>query len=350
MASDVPAWLRFWPLHLAGWATFFVGSVLSTLGWWDLDSAVPDRAVMTLVGFGLATGLRMLYAHLPADPPARLLVVAVVASAGAGVLWAFGHTMGTLLLLGTDDPWWFLRHAPRKVLGGAPLTIAVLLAWSGLYVALTAWRRTAAARARALRAEAAATQARLDALRYQLDPHFLFNTLNALSTLIAEGRAAEADRTIARLADFLRRTLDRDGHADVPLRDELAATRAYLAIEAVRFGARLRVEEAIAPEAEAVPVPDLLLQPLVENAVRHGIGRCEGGGTLALRAWRTNGTLHLAVTNSVPAGAHFAGDGIGLANVRARLAARYGGRATLACALEGGQAVVRLTLPATPDA
>jgi two-component system, LytTR family, sensor kinase len=342
---DVPRWLRFWPLHLAGWGAFYVCSVLSAMAWWEASVALPDRALMTVLGLGLSSGLWVLYRRVPPEPLARRVLVAVAASVVAGVLWTLLHTLTILWLTGERTPWLYVRHAPRKMLGGAPLAVAVLLAWSALYLFLTAWKRQQQAQARALRAEALAVQARLDALRYQLDPHFLFNTLNALATLVAEGRTDEAGRTITRLSAYLRRTLDTEGHADLPLRDELAATRDYLAVEAVRFGPRLRVEEAITPEASAVPVPALLLQPLVENALRHGLARREGGGALHLRAWQEAGALCVEVANDVPEGAALGREGIGLRNVRARLAARYGPAARLSCALDAGRAVVRVTLP-----
>src|SRR5262249_53523699 len=139
----------------------------------------------------------------------------------------------------------------------------VLLCWSALYFGIPAYRALGHERERLLRAEARAHEARLAALRLQLNPHFLFNALNAVSTLVADGRPTEANRMLARPPDFLPATLDRRDAAEVPLFEELEFTRQYLDIELVRFGERLRVDLDVDPAARGALVPPMILQPLV---------------------------------------------------------------------------------------
>jgi LytS/YehU family sensor histidine kinase len=210
----------------------------------------------------------------------------------------------------------------------------VLLCWSALYFAIPAYRELVRERERLRQAEARAHEARLAALRLQLQPHFLFNALNAVSTLVAEGRAAEANRMLARLSDFLRTTLERKDAAEVPLSDELDFTRQYLDIEEVRFGERLRVRIDVDPTTHGALVPPMILQPLVENAVRHAIVARAEGGAIGIVASRENGFLRLGVDDDGP-GAPSPGGltgsrrGLGLAHTRQRLEELYAGRAEL---------------------
>jgi len=187
--------------------------------------------------------------------------------------------------------------------------------------------------ARAANLEAAVAKARLDALRAQLEPHFLFNTLQAVSTLMRQD-VALADRTLAQLAALLRRVVDAADVQEVPLAEELDLERAYLEIQAVRFQARLVAETEVEPGLEHALVPILVMQPLIENACVHGIGRRPEGGRVVLRAERAAGAparLRLTVSNDGPAAggaaephAASAGrEGVGLANTRRRLEALY---------------------------
>ena len=202
-------------------------------------------------------------------------------------------------------------------------------------------------RVRTAKLEASVAEARLQALTQQLRPHFLFNTLNAIAELIHEDPAA-AERMVGRLADLLRRTLETDGAAEVPLASELELVDRYLDIQVVRFQDRLRVRWEIAADARAARVPAMILLPLVENAVRHGVATRPGPGEVGIRARREAGTLLLEVWDDGPGLGDVAAPrrGIGLANTRARLAQLYG----VAHGLElrdgaSGGLVVRLSLP-----
>ena len=191
--------------------------------------------------------------------------------------------------------------------------------------------------------------ARLRALQFQLQPHFLFNTLHAISSLMDEDVAA-ARRMIARLSDLLRASLDAERPV-VPLRQELETARRYLEIEEVRFEDRLRVTWEVDPDVLDAEVPHLVLQPLLENAIRHGVSRLIDAGCLTVRARNHQGVVEVLVDDDGP-GLSARGDGgpdptngIGLSNTRARLAALYGAAASLElCALQprGARAIVRL--------
>lgn len=171
--------------------------------------------------------------------------------------------------------------------------------------------------------EAKLAQTQLQILKMQLQPHFLFNTLNAISALIHQD-VELADRMIARLGDLLRTTLDSANQQEVPFRQELDFIQPYLEIEKARLGARLSVEMDIDPAVMDARVPNLLLQPLVENAIRHGVAATPGPGTIRIQASRENGFLRLAIRDSGPGMQATPATGIGLANTRARLERLYG--------------------------
>ena len=172
-------------------------------------------------------------------------------------------------------------------------------------------------------AQSAARDAELRALRLQVNPHFLFNSLNAVSALVSAQSNREANRMLACLADFLRATLAHDGRHEHALADELALLDAYLAIEKARLGERLRLTMKVGPDLLDSVVPYLMLQPLVENAIRHGIAPLAAPGRIDILVERAGTRLLISVQNDGQQPAH-AGSGIGLANVRERLRHLYG--------------------------
>lgn len=226
---------------------------------------------------------------------------------------------------------------------------------------LRTWRRAQERERDALRLElnaselrAELTLAQLTGLKTQLQPHFLFNTLNAIMVLVRQQRAAQAEEMLARLSDLLRRVLDESATQEVPLRHELELLALYLAIEQVRFQDRLQVEIRVEPAALDAAVPHLGLQPIVENAVRHGIGGRSAAGRIDLCAARVGDRLEIRVQDDGPgirdgaavARGPGAGGGIGLANTRARLRQLYGEEASLT--LENGPrggAVATIVVP-----
>lgn len=207
-------------------------------------------------------------------------------------------------------------------------TTSELFGWSCLFLALqyNARARETERRLAAAREEAMAAQMR--ALHYQVNPHFLFNTLNSITGLIEEGAGQPARDMTLRLASFLRRTLALDPAADVHLAEEIALQMEYLAIEEARFSDRLEVRLLLPDTVRDARVPALILQPLVENAIKHGVARTPGHALVEIGADREGNALRLWVESPAPAAESAgAGLGIGLANVSARLAARWPGHA-----------------------
>jgi two-component system, LytTR family, sensor kinase len=201
---------------------------------------------------------------------------------------------------------------------------------------------------RASQLETQVAHARLGALKAQLQPHFLFNTLNAIIVLVRQQKGRQAEETLARFSDLLRAVLADLEAQEVPLSRELEYLRLYLSIEQVRFSDRLRVQIDVAPELLEAAVPHMALQPLVENAIRHGVGRRASAGVISLHASRVGDSLHVVVRDDGPGfkdtGA--GGMGLGLANTRARLRQLYGDAAELRSAdAPGGGALVTLVMP-----
>jgi two-component system, LytTR family, sensor kinase len=232
----------------------------------------------------------------------------------------------------------------------------VLSYWAilGIQSAFHHYRRYQEREQQALRLELRAseltsqlTRAQLSALKMQLQPHFLFNTLNAITVLVRQRSADQAEEMLARLGDLLRWVLDDVEAQEVPLRRELEYVQLYLSIEQVRFADRLRVDISADPEVLEAAVPHMSLQPIVENAVRHGIGRRAAAGTIAIRASEANGKLRVLVQDDGPgfkADGEPGTNGIGLANTRARLEQLYGTDASLTID-DGGGASVTMTVP-----
>jgi len=202
------------------------------------------------------------------------------------------------------------------------------------------------------RMETDLANAQLQVLNMQLHPHFLFNTLHSISTLISEDPQA-ARQMVIKLSDLLRASLNKIDQPSVPLQQELELLECYISIEQTRFKDRLAVEKEIDSSALVCEVPTMILQPLVENAVRHGIGKHRQADLISIVAQRANGRLLLEVRNrigSVENGGPAAARGIGLSNTRARLEQHYSSRHSFEIAnLEGGGVVVKLSLPATGD-
>jgi signal transduction histidine kinase len=233
---------------------------------------------------------------------------------------------------------WALQITPQRL-----STTLVLYLWTFCLALTLLWaarasRASQVSLARAAEAEAEAAKAQSAALRLQLNPHFLFNTMNSISSLVELDRKSEAGEMIDRLCDFLRASLNADPMEDVPLEQEIDAIDSYLAIEATRFGERLDVDIDVAPDTINAQVPNFILQPFVENAIKHGVSLVKGPATLRIAAARVGDELVLTVTNSADPNVTPAADalpvrhstGIGLSNTRQRLHNRYGERAELA--------------------
>lgn len=210
--------------------------------------------------------------------------------------------------------------------------IPLLLAWTGAYVGVKLARQLQQEKEASLRATTMAHQAQLRMLRYQLNPHFLFNTLNAVSTLILEGRRDQANGMIGALSGFLRYSLDSDPEQKVTLDQEVGSIRRYLGIEQLRFDERLKVGIMVTPPADIALVPSLILQPLVENAIKYAVSRREEGGRIEIVAKVDGAMLDIVLRDDGPGSVDYHpvrngdGTGVGLANTRERLRVLYGER------------------------
>ena len=221
--------------------------------------------------------------------------------------------------------------------------------------ALESRRRLALQQTETARLNEQLSRAQLDALRRQIEPHFLFNTLNSVSGLVREGRNDAAVNMIAGLSDLLRRSFDDAPHQQVPLSEEIEFAQKYIDIQKMRFTDRLRVSMDIPSELYLAQVPSLILQPMVENAIKHGIAHRAQGGSIHITASRSNGTLTLRVANDGPSlhpNWESTRGGIGIANVRTRLSSLYGEASALTLSNQPTGVEVALSLPyiVTPHA
>jgi two-component system sensor histidine kinase AlgZ len=219
----------------------------------------------------------------------------------------------------------------------------------GFFYVLIALEASRAAEARVLETSVFARDAELKALKAQVNPHFLFNSLNSISALTSSDPARAREMCIL-LAEFLRMTLGLGERASIPLSEELSLVHRFLAIEKVRFGSRLQMTEEVAEDCKTMLIPPLLLQPLVENAVIHGIANLPDGGSVRLVADCQAGRLSIRVENTFDAEATPSHrNGMGLQNVRRRLEARYQKLASMRVTADAAQFQVSLSLPAEPQ-
>jgi two-component system sensor histidine kinase AlgZ len=285
-------------------------------------------------------------APLDTTPPKRLFLTHTAAAVIVSLFWVeSAKGIAYLLALLPSFEGLDRKFAPQAPILFATGFLLYPLAIASHYVILEIEQSRAAQR-RVLETSILAREAELKALKAQINPHFLFNSLNSISALTSID-AARAREMCILLADFLRMTLGLGEKTLVPLREELELLQRFLAIEKVRFGERLNVDAHIDTQAQSCLLPPLLLQPLVENAIIHGIAGLPTQGTVRLAAECAGGRLHLSIQNSVdpdaPAGRK---GGLGLANVRQRLEARYGQEATLRVDAEEELFRVTISLPA----
>jgi two-component system, LytTR family, sensor kinase len=239
---------------------------------------------------------------------------------------------------------------PWMVWSLALLAIWVNLACCTAYYAIASEAEARENTIKLLSAEKLAVDAANRMLRYQINPHFLFNTLNALATLVGDGDRTRAERVIFSLSNFLRHSLAHQPHEAIPLGEEIDVQRQYLGIEQIRFAERMRIVETVPDELRQARVPSLILQPLLENAVKHGVSASIQPVTIEISAAASGGQLHLAVTDDGRgcSSARPPNLGVGLNNVRERLSVLYGDRASMSAGpREGGGFEVRLSLPLT---
>lgn len=311
----------FWTVQIAAWVCFYLWGSVSLLPFLRQPGALRGNTVYFASLFIVSSLLRPVCRSLMGRAYSWIALEtrAFLWSLLAGVIAGYGMEV-------VASP-----HQPvnwSAWLADFVRSTFVLFVWCSLYFSIKLWQRSIRERERLLRAEAEARDARLSALRYQLNPHFLFNSLNAVSTLVLEGNPPAATRMLAQIGEFLRTILDTEGAPETPLSQEIAFTEQYLAIEQTRLGPRLRVDLAISPETLDALVPGMLLQPLIENAVRHGVAPLVEGGMVRIESTLHDAQLQIRVRNSGPPNSPLTspGDsaaGIGIANTAERLQTLY---------------------------
>ncbi|MFN7173422.1 MAG: sensor histidine kinase [Thermaurantiacus tibetensis] len=315
----------FWTLQIGGWTGYFL---LRTLG--GLANAmgvafILPAILVTVTGFSITLLMASAYRRIIRMRPVWVWSLTILILGTGAVLFSTIEVWAHATFYRPD---W--RPKGIEFMGAILLTLAVLGAWTALYYGINYYLMLDEQAERFARLEGQASRAQLEMLRYQLNPHFLFNTLNSISTLVLLGDTEKANAMLSRLSSFLRYTLvgDREGLATVA--QEVEALKLYLDIEKIRFGERLRVAFDIAPEAAPARLPSLLLQPLVENAVKYAVTPQEEGADILVSAHAERGRLLVEVADTGPGigpggpGPSSEGTGLGLDNIRERLLQAYG--------------------------
>ncbi|MGK0489936.1 sensor histidine kinase [Sphingomonas echinoides] len=314
-----------WTLYLA-----LVAVRLSVLGLSNMREVALRHCLTAAIGAILTAALFWLLSRLERRPPLVQIGAALLLAAPAAAALAVAN-YDVMFVFAPSDVWSVAERAGNNLPRVFVQTIAenefLFTALAFLYIAVASVIDSRDALQRATVAESQAQKAQLQALRYQLDPHFLFNALNTISALVMEGEAEKAEQALASLSAVLRTTLASDALVDTTLRQEFRLHETYLGIEGLRFGARLQVALELPEELADVPIPPLLLQPLVENVIKHAVGVSETPIHMSVRARGANEQVVVTVEDNGP-GSQGAGFGLGLRNVAERLALRFGEGAT----------------------
>ena len=321
----------FWTLQTGGWLCYFASQYLGS--WvYEKFEEMPNYGLVVglaaVIGFLFSLALRMIYRRLWQKPPIVTITGALLCCYVFALLWrVFINRSYDIFVEPTRT-----YSSPFEIFGGAIYSTYIFLCWSALYFGVKYYELLQQQRDATLRAVTLAQEAQLKMLRYQLNPHFLFNTLNAISTLILDNENRTANQSVMRLSEFLRYTLDQDPMKKVTLRQEIEAMNLYLTTEKLRFGDRLQLEFAVEERALEALVPSLLLQPLIENAVKYAVSPSERGGIIRVEARARGAMLELAVSDdgpglisNAPAGVSHGASrgGVGLRNTRERLSVLY---------------------------
>src|SRR6185312_7315194 len=313
----------FWSLHTCGWVVYALTVYFGCLFYKPPSGIGPAIAIAAAGGFVLSAPMRYIYRGVWGRRE-RWVIPVVLATSYVTAL--------ALRVVINITLWHFVDPKQPKSLfdffQNALLSTILLLCWSALYFGIKYYESLQQQREAALKAAALAQEAQLKMLRYQLNPHFLFNTLNAISTLILDNQNRTANNAVTRLSEFLRYTLDQDPVKKVTLRQEIEALDLYLGTERLRFGERLRLEYAIDGPALDALVPSLLLQPLLENSLKYAVSSREQGGSIRIEGRARGAMLEVSVIDDGPGlrdGAPTSERrGVGLRNTRERLAVLYG--------------------------
>lgn len=333
---SVPQFLQnkrylFWLLQLGGWGAWGITFYLGVLVWGD----APDEykiylPIVTTVGMLISLVLRALYKAIWHQHIVWRGLAILVGSFLGGAAWRASRlTIYQALFPPEPEKASMGDWGIWSYLEGTTSAFMVMFAWSSLYFGIKFYMMVQEEQNRSLKATAMAHEAQLKMLHYQLNPHFLFNTLNAISTLILDRETELANTMVTRLSRFLRYSLDNDPMLKVTVADEVEALKLYLDIEKVRFDERLKLNFDIDPDARTALMPSLLLQPLVENSIKYAVSQAIHGGSISVSASVSGKKLLLSVADDGPGlelrhGGLPKGSGVGLRNCRERLKEIYG--------------------------
>ncbi|NNL56479.1 MAG: histidine kinase [Pseudomonadales bacterium] len=330
-------------MQLVFWLSLTVITYFSLTLWYGtFEWHILHTVVQSILGYLITIPMHRIYRSLWGQSLPRLALVSLATVIVASLIWSAARMWTFIVLTGASLDQW-------QDFGGWYFSaFFIFLCWTAIYYNFLYYRLAALERDRRIQqverareekmkryhAEQLASESRLQMLRYQLNPHFLFNTLNAISSLVAAGKNAPAREMIDKLSWFLRYSLTDEQTTAVDLRREMQALEHYLSIEKTRFSDRLHIEYDLAEESLSAKVPSLILQPLIENAIKYAIGASENGGTISIMAVVADGRLRLCVADDGPGIVdlapgiyhkdefHFGG--VGLRNTHDRLESLYG--------------------------
>jgi signal transduction histidine kinase len=315
----------FWNLHSAGWGGAALVRSASTIANGQPFSALVPVLISAVTGFSVSLILSVVFRNVIDRRPILTWGVTGVSVILATLIYAYIDVWVLQTIREGADATPFAQ----LMVGAIFINGVLLVAWSALYYAINYFVRAEEQADQLLRLEAAATSAQLTMLRYQLNPHFLFNTLNSISTLVLLKQTEQANAMLSRLSSFLRFTLINETTAKVSLASEVETLKLYLDIEKMRFEDRLRTEFDIEDGVKDALVPSLLLQPLVENAIKYAVTPQEEGADISINARRIGERVRIIVSDSGPGLQGSTPDpklstGVGMANTRERLLQAYG--------------------------
>ena len=312
-------------LNFFGWGGYCLSSYVGAFYW---DKPIKYYWVLfigSVLGLAISFILRPIYRRVWDSSLVTRLVTVVFAAYLCSLIWAVPYNLAY---------WELYKHGYRPdvwtgYFWGNSTIFYIFICWSCLYFGIKFYQGMQEASQRELKANTLAHEAQLKMLRYQLNPHFLFNTLNAISTLVLDNHSKRANEMVIRLSNFLRYSLDNDPMQKVTLEQEISTLNLYLGIEKVRFEERLHLDFETEAEAEKALIPSLILQPLVENSIKYAIGKSENGGTISLRAKVFANELLLEIKDNGPGadldnGKLCSERGVGIRNTRERLRELYG--------------------------
>ncbi len=315
----------FWILQTAGWTGYFILRALSGIANNMGAMFIVHTALLTATGYSLTLLLASLFRRLIAMRPAVTLMLSFAAVVLASISFSVIETWSFATFIRPDT-----TPVGVEYLGAILLNFALVAAWTALYYGINYFLLLEEQIKQRERLENQASTAQLAMLRYQLNPHFLFNTLNSISTLVLLKQTERANAMLARLSSFLRYTLVNEPTAQVTLAQEVETLKLYLEIEKMRFEDRLRPHFKIDSDTIGARLPSLLLQPLIENAIKYAVTPSEDGADIWITAVRQGQAVRIEVADNGAGdsdGAVLAtspSTGVGLANIRDRLAQAYG--------------------------